>query len=81
MFSIGPAELVVFLLIPMLALWIWWFVMLIEALRVPGHRWTAAGHNQVLYVVGMFVVGWLGTLLYVLIPRKDLKARGGTAAA
>ncbi|QCX28829.1 hypothetical protein [Nocardioides jishulii] len=57
-----------------IALFVWWIMMLVEALRIPGPRWTEAGHNQVLYVIGMFLLGWLGTLLYVLIPRKDLRA-------
>ncbi|QCX28830.1 hypothetical protein [Nocardioides jishulii] len=78
MFGIGSTELLVFLVLPSIALGVWWLWMLIEALRVPGPRWTEAGHNQVLYVIGMFLIGWLGTLLYVLIPRKDLKAHGGT---
>lgn len=56
-----------------LALFVWWLMMLIEALKIPGQRWEAAGHNQVLYVIGMFILGWLGTLLYVLIPRSSLR--------
>lgn len=54
------------------AVWLW---MLVEALRIPGQQWTAAGHNQLLYVLAMVFLGILGTLLYVLIPRKDLRAR------
>lgn len=57
-----------------LALFVWWLVMLVEALRIPGQQWTAAGHNQLLYVLAMIFLGIIGTLLYVLIPRKDLKA-------
>lgn len=59
------------------ACFVWWLIMLIEALRVPGPQWEAAGHNQVLYVIGMICLGVIGTILYVLIPRKDLQARTG----
>jgi predicted cation transporter len=57
-----------------IALFVWWLMMLIEALKTPTQIWTAAGHSQIIYVIGMFLLGWLGTILYVLIPRKDLKA-------
>lgn len=68
------SSLVVILVLALgLALFAWWLMMLIEALKIPGPRWEAAGHNQILYVLGMFLLGWLGTLLYVLIPRASLR--------
>ena len=57
-----------------LALLAWWLLMLVEALKVPAQRWTEAGHNQLIYVLGMFLLGVLGTMLYVFIPRRDLRA-------
>lgn len=77
MIGIGIVELGIILVLlgVMLGLVVWWLLMLIEALRIPGPAWEAAGHNQVLYVLGMFLLGILGTILYVLVPRKDLASR------
>lgn len=51
----------------------WWLVMLIEALRVPAVRWNAAGQSQLLYVLLMVFLGVIGTLVYVLVPRPQLR--------
>lgn len=73
---IGAAEIFV-LLIPLLfvgvGLFVWWILMLIEALRIPSSRWEGRGHSQILYVVMMVLLGFIGTLLYVLIPRRDIR--------
>lgn len=70
MVGLGTPELViivVMLALPLLCigLFIWWLLMLVEALRIPSPRWAEVGHSQLL-------LGPLGTLLYVLIPRKNL---------
>lgn len=59
-----------------LAVFVWWLLMLVESLRIPGHAWQGAGHNQILYVVLMVLLGVIGTILYVLIPRKELPRPG-----
>ena len=78
--GIGYAELLILLTIPMLlvgiGLFVWWILMLIEALRIPSSRWDAAGQSQILYVVMMLLLGVIGTILYVLIPRKVLPRPG-----
>ncbi|MEO6414211.1 MAG: PLDc N-terminal domain-containing protein [Pedococcus sp.] len=51
-------------------LWLW---ALVDALRNPDQRWKAAGHNKVLYVVLIVILGWVGALLYALIPRPALR--------
>jgi hypothetical protein len=51
------------------AIWIW---SLVDALRISDQRWAAAGENKILWVVLIFVLGLLGSLLYVLMPRKKL---------
>lgn len=51
----------------------WWLVMLIEALRVPAVRWSAAGQSQLLHVLLMVFLGVIGTLVQVLVPRSQLR--------
>ena len=63
---------VLFLLVS-LAFFVWWLVMLIEALRIPAARWNAAGQSQLLYVLLMVFLGVIGTLDYVLVPRPQLR--------
>jgi hypothetical protein len=63
---------VLFLLVS-LAFFAWWLVMLIEALRIPAARWSAAGQSQLLYVLLMVFLGVIGTLVYVLVPRPQLR--------
>lgn len=60
-------------LVPALALFVWWLVMLVDALRIPGATWQAVGQSQVLYVVLMAVLGVIGTILYVFIARPKLR--------
>ncbi len=77
--AVGSVELlIVFGLVAIvgLAVAVWWLLMLIEALKIPAGQWEAAGQNQILYVVAMFLVGVLGTLLYVFIARPQLRAKG-----
>jgi hypothetical protein len=57
-------------------LWVW---TLVDALRTPQHRWVAAGQSKVLWVlvlVGSLFVGmaFLGSVLYLLLPRPRLRA-------
>ena len=56
-----------------LALVAWWLVMLIEALRIPSAQWQARGENQLLYVLLMVLLGFVGTILYVVVPRPKLR--------
>lgn len=66
------------LFLVMAALWIW---SLVDALRIPDQRWSTTGENKILWVVLIVVLGILGSILYVLIPRKRLGgAPSGSAA-
>jgi hypothetical protein len=56
-----------------LALFVWWLLVLIEALRVPDPVWVSAGQNKILWILLMVFLGALGTLLYVLIARPALR--------
>jgi hypothetical protein len=55
-----------------LALFVWWLLVLIQALRVPDHDWEAAGQSKILWVLVMVLLGVLGTILFVLIARPAL---------
>ncbi|WP_110241158.1 hypothetical protein [Nocardioides gilvus] len=73
--GIGVAELGIIVIVfgvISIAVFVWWLMMLIEALRIPSGRWTATGQSQILYVLAMIFLGIIGTILYVLIPRKQL---------
>lgn len=56
------------------AIWIW---SLVDALRIPDQRWSAAGENKILWVILIVVLGLLGSLLYVLMPRKKMGSPTG----
>lgn len=53
------------------AFWIW---MLIDALRRPSTDWEAADQNQVVYIVVIVVLGFIGAVVYALVARPRLKA-------
>lgn len=61
------------------ALFVWWLLMLIEALRVPDQAWTAAGQNKLLWVLVIVLLGFLGALLYALIARPAVAKASPTA--
>lgn len=67
---ISPFAIVLLLLVGVV--FVWWLLMLVEALRIPTTTWEAHGQNQLIYVIAMIFLGVVGTLLYVLIPRKVL---------
>lgn len=55
---------------------IWWLVVLIEALKIPDPVWTAAGQNKIVYVALMVLLGVVGSLVYVVVARPQLRAAG-----
>lgn len=55
-----------------LAVFVWWLLVLVQALRVPDNVWTGAGQSKILWVLLMVFLGVLGTILYVLIARPAL---------
>ena len=44
------------------ALFVWWLLVLIEALRTPASQWEAAGQNQFVYIVLIVLLGVIGTV-------------------
>lgn len=65
--------------IAVLAVFVWWLVALIEALKTPSSQWQAAGQSQILYVVLMVLLGVIGTILYVAVARPALRNAGPAA--
>lgn len=57
-----------------LAVFVWWLLMLIDALRTPSSVWESAEQNQLLYVLLMALVGVVGTIVYVAVARPRLRA-------
>jgi hypothetical protein len=55
-------------------LWLW---ALVDALRRPAQQWRAVGQNKILFVV-LIILGWIGALLYALIPRPALARQART---
>jgi len=68
--ELAPFALVVLVLA--LGSFVWWLIMLIEALRIPSPAWQAADQNQVLYVLLMVFLGVIGTILYMAVARPRL---------
>jgi hypothetical protein len=72
---------VVFILFAVAAmvLFVWWLMVLIQALRVPDQDWAAAGQSKILWVLVMVFLHLLGTILFVLIARPALARTPPTA--
>lgn len=62
--------------IAMLALFVWWLLMLIDAIRVPVATWEAAGQNQILHVLLMVFLGIIGTIVYVAVAKPAFRRVG-----
>ena len=63
------------------ALFVWWTLVLIEALRTPTSQWEASGQSQIVYVVLMVLVGVIGTIAYVVVARPQLRSAGSSASS
>ena len=71
--------LVLLLAVISMVLFVWWIVVLVQALRVPESDWVAAGQSKILWVLVVVLLGVLGTILYVLIARPALGRPSPTA--
>lgn len=58
------------------ALSVWWLVLLIEAVRIPDAQWDAAGQNKLLQIALMVILGVIGTIVYALTARPELQRVG-----
>jgi len=60
------------------ALWLW---SLVDALRIDEQTWDAAGQSKLVWVVVIILLGLLGSVLYVGIARRALKATSSAATS
>lgn len=56
------------------ALFVWWLLVLIDCLRTPDAVWQAAGENQVVWLLVLILLGFVGAILYVLLARPKVRA-------
>jgi hypothetical protein len=63
------------LVVPFIAAFVAWLVMLVDALKVSDATWSAAGESKLLYVLLMVFLGLIGTILYVVIARPKLRSQ------
>ena len=56
-----------------LGVFVWWLVVLIEALKTPETQWKDAGQDRLLWVLLMVFLGVIGTLSYVIVARPRLR--------
>ena len=69
--GLGPPELIIiFMLLALVVLPIWGIV---DAAMRPGSVWAAAGQNKVVWVVVQLFLGALGSAVYFLVIRPQLK--------
>ena len=62
--------LVLAVILAFAVLWLW---SLVDALRIHDQTWKAAGQSKLVWVVVIIFLGILGSVLYVAIPKRDLK--------
>ncbi len=74
--KMGTGVFLVVVLAVAVALFAWWLIMLIDALRIPSTTWQSAGQNQLIYVLLMVFLGLVGTVLYVAVARPKLRGAG-----
>jgi len=70
--NLGVAEL--FVLLFMLLGFGLFIVALVDLVKRPPDAWKAAGHNQLVWVLVVLIVGFVGPLLYLTIARPALEA-------
>jgi sterol desaturase/sphingolipid hydroxylase (fatty acid hydroxylase superfamily) len=66
-----PAGFIVIMAIVAL-LFVFWLWTLIDAIRRPESNWRADDRRQVSWILVIVFLGWLGSLLYVVIARPSL---------
>jgi hypothetical protein len=85
MFGIGPVEIAILVLsLVNIGLGLW---AIMDAASWPEGQWTAAGRSKGIWltlltlvaIVGCFTFGWVGALLYALIPRRAIVRASGSS--
>ncbi|MCP4227119.1 MAG: hypothetical protein GY773_27560 [Actinomycetia bacterium] len=63
-------EIFVLLLVPRFIFWIW---SLLDALRRPDADWEQAGQNKLVWVLVLIFIGFIGSIIYLLVARPALE--------
>ena len=63
------------------ALFVWWVLILFDALRTPKSQWEAAGQSQLVYIVLMALLSVIGTIAYVVVARPQLRRAVSSATS
>lgn len=69
LFPVGSLAVLAVIVI-VAALWLW---SLADALRTNDQTWKAAGQNKLVWVVVIVLLGPLGPVLYLAVPKRALK--------
>ena len=70
--NVGGVELL--LVLGMLAGLALLVVALVDLVRRPAAQWASSGHNQIVWVLIVVLVGFIGPLLYLLLARPALES-------
>lgn len=70
------AFLLLLLALVAIGLFVWWLLVLIEAVKTPTYQWVEIGQNQIVHVLLMVFLGLIGTVIFVLVARPKLHAAG-----
>jgi hypothetical protein len=74
--SLLIALLLVIFFAVLIVAFLWWLVVLREAVGIVPAIWSDAGQNKTLYVAAMFLLPLVGSALYLLVARPQLRAAG-----
>lgn len=67
------------LMIGVIALTVWWIIVLVDVVKIPDHQYVAAGTEKLTWVLVVVLAGQIGAIIWYLTKRNDVKAMAGVA--
>lgn len=67
------------LMVGILALTVWWVIVLIDVVKIPEHQYRAAGTDKTTWVLVVVLAGQIGALIWHFSKRGDVHAMAGVA--
>ncbi len=52
------------------AFWIW---SLVDAIQRPDAEWEQAGQNKLIWILVIVLIGFIGSIIYLLVARPQLE--------